>query len=237
VIETFLTYGRAYFWHDGIQWSGLAVTLMLLAISLVLGLCVSLPLAIARVSSRRALCWPVQVFTFVFRGTPLYVQLLIIYTGMYQLEIIRETPFVAGFFRSGFNCVVLALVLNTSAYTTEFLAGAFRAIPAGEVEAARAYGLGRMAIWTKLLIPAALRRALPSYSNEVIFMLHATAIAFTATVPDLMKVAGDVNAETYMPFEAYGIAAMIYLGTAMLLLGLFRQIERHFLAYASPRKA
>ena len=236
MIETFTTYAQAYFWHDGIGYSGLIITVGLLISSLAVGFILSLPLSVLRVSSNRWLYGPVWLFTYVFRGTPLYIQLLIIYTGIYQLPVIQSTPVLASFFRSGVNCAVLALALNTTAYTTEIFAGALRSIPPGEIEAARAFGIGRFSTYVHLLIPAALRRALPAYSNEVIFMLHSTALAFTVTVPDLMKVAGDVNAETYRSFDAYGIAAIIYLCTSLLLIAMFRFVERRILSYSKPRK-
>ena len=134
-----------------------------------------------------------RFYTYVFRGTPLYVQLLLLYTGMYSLEFVRTHSLLDAFFRSGFNCAILAFALNTCAYTTEIFAGAIRAIPHGEVEAARAYGMGWFTMYRRVILPSALRRSLPLYSNEVILMLHATTVAFTATVPDILKVARDAE--------------------------------------------
>ncbi|NDL63664.1 ABC transporter permease subunit [Enterobacteriales bacterium SAP-6] len=228
-------YWRAYLWHDGYQYSGLVVTLWLLVISLLMGFALSLPLAVARASKRRWLSAPVWCFTYLFRGTPLYIQLLLIYSGLYSLGFIQHQPVLNAFFRNGFYCAILALGLNTTAFTTELFAGAIKAVAAGEIEAARAFGLGRVAMYRTIILPAALRRALPYYGNEVILMLHATAIAFTATVPDVLKVAGDVNAETYMSFQAYGIAALIYLAASCLLITLFRLGERRWLAFTRPK--
>ena len=116
---------------------------------------------------------------------------------------------VERFFRSGLNCTVLALTLNTCAYTTEIFAGAIRSVPAGEIEAARAYGFSSVKLYRCIILPSALRIALPACSNEVILMLHSTALAFTATVPDLLKIARDINSATYQPFTAFGIAAVL----------------------------
>src|SRR5699024_552704 len=127
------------------------------------------------------------------------------------LEIVKGTEFLNAFFRSGLNCTVLALTLNTCAYTTEIFAGAIRSVPHGEIEAARAYGFSTFKMYRCIILPSALRIALPAYSNEVILMLHSTALAFTATVPDLLKIARDINAATYQPFTAFGIAAVLYL--------------------------
>ena len=99
---------------------------------------------------------------------------------------------------------LLAFTLNTCAYTTEIFAGAIRATPYGEIEAARAYGMSPFTLYRRVILPSALRRALPLYSNEVILMLHATTVAFTATVPDILKVARDVNSATYQSFQAFG---------------------------------
>lgn len=231
MIEILQTWGRNYLWWDGVGFSGLVVTLWLLVASLAVGFVLSVPLAIARISQNRWVSGSVWLFTYLFRGTPLYIQLLIIYTCIYQLEFVRGQPLLNGFFRDATCCAILALALNTTAYTTEVFAGTMRTIAKGEIEAARACGLTRLAIYRKILIPATLRRALPAYSNEVILVLHSTAIAFTATVPDLLKVAGDVNAETYQSFDAYAIAALLYLFVSCVLVSTFRLVEKRALAF------
>ena len=224
-------FGRAFLYWDGQGLSGLAMTLWLLVASLAIGFTMAVPLAVARVSQNRWLSVPVRCYTYLFRGTPLYVQLLLIYSGLYSLEVVRAHPTLNEFFRSGLNCAILAFGLNTGAYTTEIFAGAIRSISHGEVEAARAYGMHRFTMYRRIVLPSALRRALPLYSNEVILMLHATTIAFTATVPDVLKVARDANSATYMSFQAFGIAALIYLAVSFALVALFRRAEQHWLAY------
>ncbi len=236
MIEILSQYGRAFLYYDGQGLSGLAVTLWLLAASLVIGFCMAVPLAVARVSKKRWLCAPVRCYTYVFRGTPLYVQLLLIYSGVYSLEFVRTHALLNDFFRSGLHCAILAFGLNTAAYTTEIFAGAIRAISHGEVEAARAYGMSTWTLYCRIVLPSALRRALPLYSNEVILMLHATTIAFTATVPDVLKVARDANSATYMSFQAFGVAALIYLAVSFALVAAFRRAERHWLAYLAPAR-
>jgi histidine transport system permease protein len=231
MMEILSQYGCAFLYHDGQGLSGLAVTLWLLAASLVIGFCMAVPLAVARVSKNRWLSTPVRSYTYVFRGTPLYVQLLLIYSGVYSLEFVRAHAMLNDFFRSGLHCAILAFGLNTGAYTTEIFAGAIRAISHGEVEAACAYGMSRWTMYRRIILPSALRRALPLYSNEVILMLHATTVAFTATVPDVLKVARDANSATYMSFQAFGVAALIYLAVSFALVAAFRRAERHWLAY------
>lgn len=236
MIELLQQYGQAFLWSDGYNLSGLAMTLWLLVASIAVGFLLSLPLAIARVSRNRLLRWPVQFYTYLFRGTPLYIQLLICYTGLYSLEAVRSQPLLDGFFREAINCTLLAFVLNTCAYTVEIFAGAIRNIPHGEIEAAQAYGLTGWRLYVHLIIPSALRRALPQYGNEVILMLHATSLAFTATVPDILKVARDANAATFMTFQAFGIAALLYMLLSFLLVGLFRIAERRWMTFLGPTR-
>jgi len=228
-------YWQAYLWTDGGHLSGLAVTLWLLILSVLIGFLLAVPLSIARVSANPLIRTPVWFYTYVFRGTPLYIQLLFFYTGVYSLHVIRAQDFLNAFFRDGFNCTVLAFGLNTCAYMTEIFAGAIRATPHGEIEAARAYGMTSFTLYRRIVLPSALRRALPLFSNEVILMLHSTSVAFTATVPDLLKIARDVNSATYASFAAFGIAGVLYACTAFLLIWLFRRGELHWLAYLKPR--
>ncbi|MDW6004824.1 ABC transporter permease [Vibrio mangrovi] len=234
MIEILERYGKAFLWSDGYHFTGVAVTLWLLVISVSLGFIVSIPLALARVSGNRWFSFPVWLFSYLFRGTPLYVQLLVFYTGVYTLDFVRSTDFLNWFFRSGYNCTIFALFLNTCAYTTEIFAGAIRETNQGEIEAAKAYGFPRWKLYWCIVIPSALRRSIPAYSNEVILMLHSTSLAFTATVPDILKIARDVNAATYKSFHAFGLAAIIYLVISFVLVALFRRAERKWLRHLHP---
>ncbi|QWA26935.1 ABC transporter permease [Pseudomonas sp. RC3H12] len=234
MIELLQEYGLAYLYNDGTGLSGLAMTLWLFLASMVLGFALSLPLALARTSHHAWLRLPVQLYTFVFRGTPLYIQLLICYTGLYSLQVVRDHALLDQFFRNALNCTLLALVLNTCAYTVEIFAGAIRNLPAGELEAAQAYGLRGWKLNLFLVLPAALRRSLPAYSNELILMLHATSLAFTATVADILKVARDANAATFLTFQAFGVAALLYMLLSFALVGLFRVAERRWMRFLDP---
>ncbi len=209
---------------------GLRVCLVLLFISVATGLVLSIPLAVARVSSQPWLARPVWLFTYVFRGTPLLVQLFIIYYGLAQFEALRES-LLWPWLREAWFCAWLAFALNTTAYTTEIVAGALRASPAGEVEAARAYGLNGFKLYSRILLPSALRRASPQYSNEVVGMMHATAIASTVTLVDVTRVARDVYANHLLPAEAFGTAAVIYFTLTFLLVGAFKLLEHRFLRH------
>lgn len=237
MIEIIQEYWKNYLFTDGYRITGLAITMWLLVISIGLGFCLSIPLAVARVSKNKLLSRGVWLYTYIFRGTPLYVQLLLCYTGLYSLQVVRDHMLLNEFFRNGMNCTLLAFTLNTCAYTTEIFAGAIKATPYGEIEAARAYGMSGFTLYRRVILPSALRRALPYYSNEVILMLHATTVAFTATVPDILKVARDANSATYQSFESFGIAALLYVAISFALVAAFRRAEQHWLAYLRPAGA
>jgi histidine transport system permease protein len=224
-------YWQQYLFGTPGHLTGLVVTLWLTAASVGLGFVLAVPLSVARASTNRWLSVPVSFYTYIIRGTPLYVQLLLLYSGVYTLDSVRATPFLNAFFRDAFNCTILAFTLNTGAYTTEIFAGAIKATPHGEIEAARAYGMSNFTLYRCIILPSALRRALPAYSNEVILMLHATTLAATATVPDLLKVARNASSEYYLPFVAYGIAAALYLCITFTLIWFFRKAEHKWLAY------
>jgi arginine/ornithine transport system permease protein len=209
---------------------GIRTTLVLLAISLVSSFVLSVPLAVARVSPNFWLAKPVWLFTYVLRGTPLLVQLFIIYHGLAQFEAVRESVAWV-LLKNAWFCAWLAFTLNSTAYTTEIFAGALKATNVGEVEAARSYGLGGFKLYSQILLPSALRRALPQYSNEVVGLMHATAIASTVTLVDITRVARDVNSNHLLVTESFGVAAVIYFVLTFALVGLFKLLERRFLRH------
>ncbi len=214
--------------------AGLKVTLLLLAISLASGLLLSVPLAVARVSPNPWLAKPVWLYTYVIRGTPLLVQLFIIYYGFAQIEFIRESV-AWNLFREAWFCAWLAFAINTTAYTTEIIAGALRATPHGEIEAAKSLGMSNFDLYRRILLPSALRRALPQYSNEAVGMMHATAIASTVTLVDLTRVARDVYANHLATVEAFGTVAVFYFVLTFSLIGIFRLAERRWLKHLRPQ--
>lgn len=214
---------------------GLQVTAILLAASLALGLAAALPLAFARISPRAWMSKPVWLFTYVIRGTPMLVQLFLLYYGLAQFEVVRESaawPWLS----SAWFCAVAAFAINTCAYTTEILAGALEATPAGEIEAARALGMSRASVMRRILLPSALRRAIPAYSNEAILMLQGTSLASVVTLLDLTGAAREMNSRTYLPFEAFVTAAVFYLALTFVLVSLFHLAERRWLAHLAPRR-
>jgi len=212
---------------------GLITTLWLLLSSLAIGGVLSLVFALALVSKIALLRWVVGAYTYVIRGTPLLIQLYLIYYGLAQLDWIQarwDDVWPWTYFKDAFFCALLAFSLNTAGYTAEMLAGAMRETTAGEVEAAQAMGMGRWQVLRRIVLPSALRRTLPGYSNEVVMMLHSTSLA--STVPAMLDVTA---ADYYLPFEAYLFAAGIYLTITFALIGLFRLAERRFLAHLAPR--
>jgi arginine/ornithine transport system permease protein len=209
---------------------GLRTCLVLLAISVGTGFVLAVPLAVARVSANPWLARPVWLFTYVIRGTPLLVQLFLIYYGFAQFESVRNSA-AWPLLREAWFCAWLAFALNTTAYTTEIFAGALRATPHGEVEAAKAYGLAGWKLYARVLLPSALRRALPQYSNEVVGMMHATSIASTVTLVDVTRVARDIYANHLLPVEAFGMAAAIYFTLTFAMVGGFKLLERHYLRH------
>jgi arginine/ornithine transport system permease protein len=222
-----------------LYWDGLLNSLLLLVASLVVGGLLALPLAVARVSTHRFISGPVWLFTYVLRGTPLLIQVYLIYYGLGQMEFIQarwDDTWPWTWFKEPFFCAVLAFALNTCAYTVELLAGAIRDTGHGEVEAAQAMGMTRWTTMRRILLPSAMRRSLPGYSNEVIMMLHATSLA--SAVPALLDITGaarQIYSDFYLPFEAFITAGVIYATLTLMLVGLFRLAERHWLAHLAPR--
>jgi arginine/ornithine transport system permease protein len=222
-------------------WEGSVNSLALLLVSLCVGGLLSLPMALARVSARAWLRGPVWLLTYVLRGTPLLIQVYLIYYGLGQMAYIQERwndSWLWGGFKEPFFCAALAFSLNTCAYTTELLAGAIRHVPPGEIEAARACGLSEWTCMRRIVLPSALRRSLPGYSNEVIMMLHSTSLA--STVPALLDITGaarSIYADFYLPFEAFISAGLIYLSLTLVLVQLFRLAEQRWLAHLRPRQS
>ena len=213
---------------------GIRTTLVLLVISLASSFVLAIPLAVARVSANPWVSKPVWLYTYVLRGTPLLVQLFIIYHGLAQFEAVRDSMAWV-LLKNAWFCAWLAFTLNSTAYTTEIFAGALKATAIGEIEAARSYGLGGIKLFSRILLPSALRRALPQYSNEVVGLMHATAIASTVTLVDITRVARDVNANHLLVTESFGVAAVIYFLLTFSLVGIFKLLERRFLRHLRPQ--
>ena len=217
-----------------LYFNGLLVTIKLLAVALAIGLACAIPLAVMRASRNKWLSLPVWCLTYVICGTPMLVQLFLIYYGLAQFVWIRESV-IWPWFSSAWFCAAFAFAVNTCAYTTEIIAGAIRSTNAGEIEAAKSMGMSRGVMVRRILLPSALRRALPAYSNEVIFMLHGTSLASIVTLMDLTGAAREMNSTFYLPFEAFLTAGAFYLALTFVLVGLFHLAEKRFLVHLRPR--
>jgi polar amino acid transport system permease protein len=212
---------------------GALLTLELVLVSGVLGFALALPIAMARVSTRLWWRWLPMVHIYFFRGTPLLVQIYLVYYGSGQFEAIRAS-FLWPYLSEAYWCAIIAFTLNTSAYTAEILRGALQAVPRGEIEAAEAVGMNPRLIWRRIRWPRAFRIALPAYSNEVILMLKGSALASTITLMDLTGVARTIIARTYTPMELFLAAGLLYVVLTFTILGGFRVVERRLNRHLNP---
>ena len=223
-----------------LYWQGFIGTLEILVACLLIGGALSIPLAVLRVSPKAWVRGPIWLFTYIVRGTPLLIQVYLIYYGIAQLDWIQARwddtwPWTG--FKDAFFCAVLAFSLNTCAYTVEMLAGAIRDTAPGEIEAAQAMGYSHLQTLRRIVLPSAMRRTLPAYSNEVIMMLHSTSLA--STIPAIFDITGaarNIYSDFFLPFEAFITAGVIYLILTFALVGLFKLAERHWLAYLGPQR-
>ncbi|MDJ0722873.1 MAG: ABC transporter permease [Desulfobacterales bacterium] len=219
----------------GIYLEGLQTTAWLVSLSLLLGLVLAIPLAVLRTAKSYAVQAPIRAYIYFFRGTPLLVQMFIVYYGFGQFEVIK-TSFVWPLFREAWFCALFTFTLNTGAYTTEILRGAIEATPHGEIEAAKAAGMSRLLMLRRIVLPSAFRRALPQYSNEIIFMLHGSSLASVITLVDITGAARIINSRFYSPYEAFLTAAVFYMTLTFMIVFLVKQLEKRWFAHLQPQK-
>lgn len=213
---------------------GLKNTVILVSLSLITGLLLAIPLAVIRTSKSYLAQAPVRVFVYFFRGTPLLIQMYIIYYGFGQFEFFQNSIFWP-LLKEAYFCALFAFTLNTCAYTTEIVRGAIVATPHGEVEAAMAAGMSRLMMYRRIILPSAFRRALPAYSNEIIFMLHGSALASVITIVDITGAARIVNSRYYSPYEAFVTAGIIYLCLTFILVFFLKKLEIRWHAHLQPQ--
>ena len=221
---------------DNLQlyWQGLLLTVQLTVLSLGLGLGLAVPLSIVANSGNGLARGLVFCYSYFFRGTPLLVQIYLIYFGSGQFAAIRDSvlwPVLS----QAYWCALIAFALNTGAYTTEILRGAIKATPRGEIEAARSVGMSTAMMYRRIILPSAFRRALPAYGNEMIFMLQGTSLASVITLVDLTGVARIVNSRYYSPYEAFITAGLLYMALTFTIVVLVKWLERRWFAYLRPR--
>jgi His/Glu/Gln/Arg/opine family amino acid ABC transporter permease subunit len=203
---------------------GMLLTLELTFASLVFGIVLALPLAALRTAKSRLLWMPAYGYITFFRGTPLLVQIFLIYYGTGQFAWIKETWFWS-LLREAYWCAVIAFSLNTAAYTAEILRGAIEAVPIGEIEAGRALGMSPLLVFRLITLPRAFRLALPAYGNEIILVVKSTALASTITLLDITGVARTLVARTYAPYEIFLVAGCLYLGLTFLVTRILAATE------------
>jgi len=214
---------------------GALLTVELLVLSVSAGAVLALPLGLARVAESWWLRGPAWAYVFFFRGTPLLVQIFLVYYGLGQFEAVRQSA-LWPILREPYWCAVIALTLNTAGYVAEIWRGAIQAVPAGEVEAARAIGMNAAVAYRRVILPRALRIALPAYGNEIILLLKGSALASTITLRDLTGMARTIIARTYTPVEIFITAGVIYLLLTFLFTRAFRQLERRANRYLTQAR-
>jgi arginine/ornithine transport system permease protein len=214
---------------------GVWVTLELTVLALIFGAIFSIPMAVARANKHWLFNGPIWLFTYVFRGTPLLVQTYLIYYGLGQFKAVQESVLWDPILSKAWWCAIIAFTLNTAAYQTELLRGTIESTPTGEVEAAKAVGMSARKRMRRIILPGAIRRAIPAYSNEVIFMLHGSVVASVITLQDILGVGRWLNGRYYLAYEGFITAAVLYMCLVFVISRGFRFWERKWLAHLRPR--
>ncbi|KRO56385.1 MAG: ABC transporter permease [Pelagibacteraceae bacterium BACL5 MAG-120705-bin12] len=203
------------------------ITLKLLSVSLIIGLFIGLLFAILRMHQNIIVNRFAYGYSYVFRGTPLLVQIFIIYFGLGQIEYLRST-FLWVVLKEPYWCAIIAFALNTGAYTSEILRSAFQTIKPGIIEAGKSLGIPSKIIFYKIQIPIAIKQSLPAYGNEIILMLKGTSLASTVTLMDLTGVAKYIISTTFKPIEVFIVAGGIYLFMTFCVHNLIKFLEKKF---------
>ena len=204
--------------------SGLDQTLLLLLASLPIGFVLSLIFALGRVSNNKLLSKTVEYYIFVIRGTPLLVQIYLIYFGLGSIKAIRES-FLWIVLKEPFWCGVLALTINTVAYGSEIFRGGIQAVSQGQIESGKSLGFSRIGLFRKIIFPIALRRVLPTYGNELILMVKATSLVSLTTYMEMTGIARRIMAVTWAPVEAFVAAGLLYLFLNFLMVQFIKYLE------------
>ena len=207
--------------------SAAVITLKLLSLSLFFGIFIGLIFAILRLNKNPIINKFAYAYSYVFRGTPLLVQIFIIYYGLGQIEYFRST-FLWVVFKEPYWCAIIAFALNTGAYTSEILRSAFQTIKPGIIEAGKSLGISNKIIFYKIQIPVAIRQSLPAYGNEIILMMKGTSLASTVTLMDITGVAKHIVSTTYKPLEVFLLAGSIYLFMTFLIHNLIKFLEKKY---------
>ncbi len=203
------------------------ITLKLLSVSLIIGLFIGLFFAILRLNQNIFINRFAYGYSYVFRGTPLLVQIFIIYFGLGQIEYLRSTVLWV-ILKEPYWCAIIAFALNTGAYTSEILRSAFQTIKPGIIEAGKSLGISNKVIFYKIQIPIAIRQSLPAYGNEIILMMKGTSLASTVTIMDLTGVAKYIISTTFKPIEVFIVAGGIYLFMTFIIHNVIKFLEKKY---------
>ncbi len=203
------------------------ITLKLLSVSLIIGLFIGLFFAILRLNKNIFINRFAYGYSYVFRGTPLLVQIFIIYFGLGQIEYLRSTVLWV-ILKEPYWCAIIAFALNTGAYTSEILRSAFQTIKPGIIEAGKSLGVSNKVIFYKIQIPIAIRQSLPAYGNEIILMMKGTSLASTVTIMDLTGVAKYIISTTFKPIEVFIVAGSIYLFMTFIIHNVIKFLEKKY---------
>ena len=204
--------------------SGLDNTILLLLISLPLGFVLALLFALGRVSKITLLSRTIASYIFVIRGTPLLVQIYLIYFGLGSEKFIRES-FLWYALKEPFWCGVIALTINTVAYGAEIFRGGIQSIEKSQVESGLSLGFGKFLLLRKIILPIAIRKVLPSYGNELILMVKATSLVSLTTYMEMTGIARKIMAKTFAPVEAFIAAGILYLFLNFLMVQFVKYLE------------
>ena len=203
------------------------ITLKLLSVSLIVGLFIGLLFAILRLNKNFFINRFAYGYSYVFRGTPLLVQIFIIYFGLGQIEYLRSTILWV-ILKEPYWCAIIAFALNTGAYTSEILRSAFQTIKPGIIEAGKSLGISNKIIFYKIQFPIAIRQSLPAYGNEIILMMKGTSLASTVTLMDLTGVAKYIISTTFKPIEVFIVAGGIYLFMTFIIHNVIKFLEKRY---------
>ena len=203
------------------------ITLKLLSVSLIIGLFIGLFFAILRLNKNIFINKFSYGYSYIFRGTPLLVQIFIIYFGLGQIEYLRSTVLWV-ILKEPYWCAIIAFALNTGAYTSEILRSAFQTIKPGIIEAGKSLGISNKIIFYKIQIPIAIRQSLPAYGNEIILMMKGTSLASTVTIMDLTGVAKYIISTTFKPIEVFIVAGGIYLFMTFIIHNVIKFLEKKY---------
>ncbi|MFC0309668.1 arginine ABC transporter permease ArtM [Gallibacterium trehalosifermentans] len=208
---------------------GIPTSLLLTVVALAIAFVMALVLTFLLALNNKIISRVVNTYIMLFTGTPLLVQLFLIYSGPGQFQWIVDSP-LWSLLSNAWFCAMLALALNSAAYSTQLFYGAVKAISKGQWESCASLGLSR-AQTLKILIPYALKRALPSYTNEIILVFKGTSLASTITIMDIMGYARQLYGTEYNALLIYGLAGVIYLVITGIATYLLRKLEKRVLVF------